>query len=97
MNKTEIKVLINYCIENIKEIKNKWFDNKEKQTNYFYKQMSKLFILYFAKNKDKLNIDYKFLQYIFKSDLRLNNEHSINNEKTTLQFFSEYHQLTNKI
>ena len=97
MNKTEIEDLINNCIENIKEINNKWITDETMQTNYFYIQMSKLFILYFAENKNELNINYQFLQYVLKNDLRLKNEHSMSGEKTTLQLFSEYHQLENKV
>lgn len=54
LDKTLVIENINKILGNLDEIENFWFKDKSEQTNYFYKQMSKLFVYDFALDKYEL-------------------------------------------
>ncbi len=90
LDKTVALKNINSIIDNLNEIDNFWFKNKIEKTNYFYKQMSKLFVYSFALQKcNFINLKKEILQ-ICNNNLTLKKERSINKNKTTLQLFDKY-------
>lgn len=93
MDKVEIKNLADSSINNIKEINNRWFAGETEQKSYFYKQVSKLFVLFFA--KDRVNLNTKFVQSLLEDNLYLRFEANTHTEKTTAQLFSEYVHFAN--
>jgi hypothetical protein len=86
----------NVIIENVEEviyeldeINNKWFKDSSEKTNYFYKQMSKLFVYGFAFEKYELNELRNRVKDICINCIELQIE-SHHDKKTTLQLFNEY-------
>ncbi len=80
-------------VENIlydlEEIDNKWFKDSSEQSNYFYKQMSKLFVYGFAFKKYEMDILKNKVNDICSNSIKLQTE-SNRDKKTTLQLFNEY-------
>jgi hypothetical protein len=87
VDKESIIKNINNSLSNIEEINNIWFKNKIKETNYFYKQISKLFVYSFAVEKYKLYELRRQIALTCKNNTILQKE----SQKTTLQLFKEYH------
>jgi len=79
-----IKIL-NY----LDEIDNFWFQSRLEQQNYFYKQMSKLFVYGFALDKYSLDFLKKRIKKICESSFILKKEVQ-NNSKTTVTLFNKY-------
>ena len=96
-NKKEINKSIKESIENINEINNQWFNNGDKQRQYFYKQISKLFVYMFAVDKSKPNPYKKELQDILISSLILKYERPFGDKMKTLELFTKYHQTNTAI
>lgn len=76
-------------IYKLDEIDNRWFKDSSVQNNYFYKQISKLFIYGFAFEKYKMNILQNKVQEICYNNVKLQIEYH-HEKKTTLQLFDEY-------
>jgi len=89
LDKTIVVENVNNIINNLDEIDNFWFKNRIEKINYFYKQMSKLFVYSFALNKYKCVHLKKNIFQICENSLILKKEQS-NEKKTTLQLFDEY-------
>lgn len=86
LDKTLVIKNINKILKNLDEIENFWFKDRLEQTNYFYKQMSKLFVYSFALDK------YELFDIKEKVSIICTNNHILQNEqvyqaKTTLQLF----------
>ncbi len=79
---------INKILDNIDEIENYWVKDRSEQKNYFYKQMTKLYVYGFSLEKYKLCELRKRIEYICDNNI-LKNESS-HNSKTTLQLFQEH-------
>lgn len=71
------------------EIDNRWFKDSSEQNNYFYKQMSKLFVYGFSFEKYELNELRHKIKNICMNSMKLQTE-SHHDKKTTLQLFDEY-------
>lgn len=78
------------CVNNIEEINNKWFKSNIEQNNYFYKNMSKLFVYGVAVEKYNLKSIKVDIVNICNKSLLLNREGKYGNNKTTLELFNEY-------
>lgn len=90
LDKDTISNQLKKYILNIQEIDNKWFANISEQNNYFYKQISKIFVYSWAIDKYDLE-EYKFqIQNICNNSYLLKKEEAYSNEKTTLKLFNEY-------
>ena len=77
---------INKILDNLDEIENLWFKDRSEQTNYFYKQMSKLFVYGFTIDKYELYDLKEKISIIYNDNLILKKEQSYQ-DKTTLQLF----------
>ena len=89
LDKTMVLKNINNIIDNLDEINNFWFKNRIDKTNYFYKQMSKLFIYGFVLDKYELNEIKEKISLICKDSIILEKE-NVYQTKTTLRLFKEY-------
>jgi len=78
------------CINNIEEINNKWFKSNIEQNNYFYKNMSKLFVYGVAIEKYNLGSIKSDIEDICNKSLLLNREEKYGEDKTTLKLFDNY-------
>lgn len=76
-------------IYELEEINNKWFENSSEQNNYFYKQMSKLFVYGFTFEKYDMCVLKSRVRDICINSIALQTE-SHHDKKTTLQLFNEY-------
>lgn len=77
---------INITLEHLDEIDNFWFKDKSEQTNYFYKQMSKLFVYSFALDKYELS-DVKEKILIICTNNQILKKEETYQDNTTLQLF----------
>lgn len=77
-------------VNNIEEINNKWFKSNIEQNNYFYKNMSKLFVYGVAIEKYDLKSIKLDIKNICNKSLLLNREDTYGDNKTTLKLFDEY-------
>lgn len=89
LDKTLVINTINKILYNLDEIENFWFKDRLEQTNYFYKQMSKLFVYAFV-----LDI-YELYDMKEKISIICNNNQILKKEqgyqaKTTLQLFETH-------
>jgi len=89
LDKTLVTNNINKILYNLDEIENFWFKDRLEQTNYFYKQMSKLFVYTFALDKYELDDMKEKVSIICSSNQILKKEQGYQT-KTTLQLFEEY-------
>jgi len=89
LDKTLIIDNINKILYNLDEIENFWFKDRSEQTNYFYKQMSKLFVYAFVLDKYKLHDMKEKISIICENSLILKKETQYNS-KTTLELFNSY-------
>lgn len=81
---------INKILNDLDEINNFWFKDRQEQNNFFYKQMSKLFVFSFILDKyQSLNIKEKILM-ICNSNQILKKEQTYQTKTTTLQLFNKY-------
>lgn len=80
---------IEIILNNLDEMDNRWFKDKSEQTNYFYKQMSKIFVYGFALDKYKL-FELKNNIHSNCNDSYLLKKEDKYNSKTTLKLFDEY-------
>ena len=89
LNKDLIINNINNILNKIDEIDNKWFKDSLEKTNYFYKNMSKLFIYGFTLDKYELyDLKNNYLE-VCKNNRLLQRENTYQS-KTTLQLFETY-------
>ena len=78
------------CINSIEEINNKWFKTKIEQNNYFYKNMSKLFVYGVAMEQYNFrNIKFN-IKDICSTSFLLKREENYRDNKTTLELFDKY-------
>ncbi|MBW1615291.1 MAG: hypothetical protein JRJ49_01910 [Deltaproteobacteria bacterium] len=89
-DKNDIIYNLKQIVNNLNEIDNRWFKDSMERRNYFYKQMSKLFVYSFGINKYGLKDEKKKIQNICNTSLELKYEQPIGNNKTTLQLFNQY-------
>lgn len=89
LDKNVIIQEIERVLYNLEEIDNKWFIDGLEHSNYFYKQMTKLFVYGFALEKYKLYDLKEKISLICSGAPVLENEKSYQT-KTTLQLFKEY-------
>jgi hypothetical protein len=89
LDKTLVIKNINKILDNLDEIDNIWFKDKIEQTNYFYKQMSKLFVYAFVLDKYELNEIKEKISIICNNNQILKKEQGYQ-AKTTLQLFETY-------
>lgn len=89
LDKNVIIQEIERVLYNLEEIDNKWFIDGLEHSNYFYKQMTKLFVYGFALEKYKLYDLKEKISLICSGASVLENEKSYQT-KTTLQLFKEY-------
>lgn len=90
LNKDTIERELKKCVDNIKEINNKWFKSITEQNNYFYKNMSKLFAYGVAIEKYDLKSIKFDIEDIYNKSFLLKREDTYGNDKTTLELFDEY-------
>ncbi len=90
LDKTEVKKEIEKILDTLDEINNIWFKNKVDQENFFYKQLSRLFVYSFALNKFELFEEKQNILKLCKDSLIIQKEPQMNNRKTTLALFNEY-------
>jgi len=80
---------IEQILNNLSEIDNRWFGDGSEQSNYFYKQMSKLFVYGFCLDRHQLD-DLKLqIRKTVEDNSILKNE-QVYQSKTSIQLFSEY-------
>ena len=89
LDKTLVIKNINKILDSLDEIENFWFKDRSKQTNYFYKQISKLFVYNFALDK------YNLCNLKEKVSIICNNSQTLKKEQSyqgnnTLELFKEY-------
>jgi hypothetical protein len=89
LDKNVIIANVENLIYELDEIDNKWFKDSSEQNNYFYKQMSKLFVYGFAFKKYEMNDLKDKVKDICINSIELQTE-SHHGKKTTLQLFDEY-------
>jgi len=89
-DKTIIIKNINNIIGKLCEIDNFWFKDRLEQENYYYKQMSKLFVYGSAIDRFHLSELKEKISYICKNSYILTKEHVYQNNKSTLQLFKEH-------
>jgi len=90
VSKETIERETNKFIYDIEEIDNKWFKNSSEQSNYLYKQITKLFVYGFSLEKYGLNEMKEQLKCILQNlEAQLKNEHT-HNTKSSMQLFNEY-------
>lgn len=89
INKEKLISKIKATLLNLAEIDNKWFKNSSEQSNYLYKEMSKLFVYGFALDKYKLVELKREISFFCNHNLVLQRE-SKQDKKTSLQLFNEY-------
>lgn len=90
LTKDIIEEELKRCVNNIEEINNKWFKSNIEQNNYFYKNMSKLFVYGVAVEKYNLKSIKVDIINICNKSLLLNREDTYGNDKSTLKLFNEY-------
>jgi len=90
LTKDIIEQELKRCVNNIEEINNKWFKSNIEQNNYFYKNMSKLFVYGVAVEKYNLKSIKVDIVNICNKSLLLNREDAYGDSKTTLKLFDEY-------
>lgn len=90
LTKDIIEQELKRCVNNIEEINNKWFKSNIEQNNYFYKNMSKLFVYGVAVEKYNLKSIKVDIVNICNKSLLLNREDAYRDSKTTLKLFDEY-------
>lgn len=88
-SKKDVIATMKNLFMNLDEIDNKWFQDELAQHNYFYKQMSKLFVYAFAIKKFQLQNIKRKIEKLCNSNLELKYEYA-HSKKTTLEFFNEY-------
>ena len=71
------------------EIDNVWFKDRSEKTNYFYKQMSKLFVYAFVLDKYELHNIKEKISIICSKNQTLKKEQGYQ-AKTTLQLFETH-------
>jgi len=81
---------LNIAIDNIQEIDNKWFKDISEQNNFFYKQMSKIFVYSCVIGKYSLDDIKSQIQNICDNSYLLKSEEGYGKDKTTLKLFNEY-------
>lgn len=87
LEKNKIEEELKKCIYNIEEINNKWFKSNIEQNNYFYKNMTKLFLYGVAIKKYDLQDIKSNIKDICTKSFLLDIEYKYGNEKTTLELF----------
>lgn len=90
LTKNYIESILTQSIYNLEEIDNQWFKDGSEMSNYFYKQLTITFVYSFGIEQHKLYEIRSKLKVLLAKYRWLKNEHSINNQKTTLQLFNEY-------
>lgn len=90
LTKSNIELILNQSMYNLEEIDNQWFKDGSEMSNYFYKQLTITFVYSFGIEQHKLYEIRSKLKVLLAKYRWLKNEHSINNQKTTLQLFNEY-------
>jgi len=89
LDKTLVINNINKILYNLDEIENFWFKDRLEQTNYFYKQMSKLFVYAFVLDKYELHDIKEKISIICRNNQILKKE-QVCQAKTTLQLFETH-------
>jgi len=89
LDKTLVINNINKILYNLDEIENFWFKDRSEQTNYFYKQMSKLFVYAFVLDKYELYDMKEKISIICNNNQILKKEQGYQT-KTTLQLFETH-------
>jgi hypothetical protein len=89
LDKTLLINNINKILYNLDEIENFWFKDRSEQTNYFYKQMSKLFVYAFVLDKYELHDMKEKISIICSNNQILKKEQGYQ-IKTTLQLFETH-------
>lgn len=90
VSKEAIEIEINQFIYDIEEIDNKWFKSSSEQSNYLYKQLTKLFIYGFSLEKHNLNEMKERLKCILQNlEAQLKNDYT-QNTKSSMQLFKEH-------
>ena len=89
LEQNRIKKELKRCIRNIEEINNKWFESSIEQSNYFYKNMSKLFVYGMAIEKYNLNSIKSDIKNICTKSSLLKREENYSDKATTLNLFNE--------
>jgi hypothetical protein len=90
LEKNKIEEELKKCIYNIEEINNKWFKSNIEQNNYFYKNMTKLFLYGVAIKKYDLQDIKSDIKDICTKSFLLDIECKYGNKKTTLELFETY-------
>jgi len=89
VDKSIINKDVKEIIYKLDEIDNRWFKDSSERNNYFYKQMSKLFVYGFAFEKYEMSELKDRVKEICGSNIELQIEYK-HDEKSTLQLFNEY-------
>jgi hypothetical protein len=89
LDKTLVIKNINKILDNLDEIDNFWFKDSLEQTNYFYKQMSKLFVYAFVLDKYELHAMKEKISIICSNNQILKKE-KVYQAKTTVQLFETH-------
>ena len=90
MDDNKIEEELKKCIYNIEEINNKWFKSNIEQNNYFYKNMTKLFLYGVAIKKYDLQDIKSNIKDICTKSFLLDIEYKYGNEKTTSELFETH-------
>ena len=89
LDKNIINKNVKEILYKLDEIDNRWFKNSNEKRNYFYKQMSKLFVYGFAFEKYEMNELKDRVKAICDNSIELQTEFK-HDEKSTLQWFDKY-------